>query len=265
MKLKIQRPVAFVPTMGALHAGHQSLVKIAKSYVDEVVVSIFINPLQFESPDDFSNYPKTFADDSKLAQESGATFVWAPTLDEIYPTEPKIISAGEIGKLFEGVHRFGHFDGVLTVVKRLFDLVEPTHAIFGEKDFQQLFLIKEMVAKLELPIKIIAAPTIREASGLAMSSRNSHLESLELERASGIYKALVSAASKPDIKQRRELLTAELTAIPDFLLDYAEIIDEDNFQIADSRTLKARAVVAGWINGVRLIDNMAMSHPRNSK
>ena len=265
MKLKIQRPVAFVPTMGALHAGHQSLVKIAKSYVDEVVVSIFINPLQFESPDDFSNYPKTFADDSKLAQESGATFVWAPTLDEIYPTEPQIISAGEIGKLFEGVHRFGHFDGVLTVVKRLFDLVEPTHAIFGEKDFQQLFLIKEMVAKLELPIKIIAAPTIREASGLAMSSRNSHLESLELERASGIYKALVSAASKPDIKQRRELLTAELTAIPDFLLDYAEIIDEDNFQIADSRTLKARAVVAGWINGVRLIDNMAMSHPRNSK
>jgi pantoate--beta-alanine ligase len=265
MKLKIQRPVAFVPTMGALHAGHQSLVKIAKSYVDEVVVSIFINPLQFESPDDFSNYPKTFADDSKLAQESGATFVWAPTLDEIYPTEPQIISAGEIGKLFEGVHRFGHFDGVLTVVKRLFDLVEPTHAIFGEKDFQQLFLIKEMVAKLELPIKIIAAPTIREASGLAMSSRNSHLESLELERASGIYKALVSAASKPDIEQRRELLTAELTAIPDFLLDYAEIIDEDNFQIADSRTLKARAVVAGWINGVRLIDNMAMSHPRNSK
>jgi pantoate--beta-alanine ligase len=191
MKLQIQRPVAFVPTMGALHAGHQSLVKIAKSYVDKVVVSIFINPLQFENADDFSNYPKTFLDDSKLAEESGATFVWAPTLDEIYPTEPEIISAGEIGNLFEGVHRFGHFDGVLTVVKRLFDLIEPTHAIFGEKDFQQLFLIKDMVAKLELPIEIIAAPTIREPSGLAMSSRNSQLESLELERASGIYKALV--------------------------------------------------------------------------
>ena len=225
MKLQIQRPVAFVPTMGALHAGHQSLVKIAKSYVDKVVVSIFINPLQFENADDFSNYPKTFLDDSKLAEESGATFVWAPTLDEIYPTEPEIISAGEIGNLFEGVHSFGHFDGVLTVVKRLFDLVEPTHAIFGEKDFQQLFLIKDMVAKLELPIEIIAAPTIRESSVLAMSSRNSQLESLELERASGIYKALVLAGNKPDIEQSRELLTAELLAIPDFLLDYAEIID----------------------------------------
>ena len=265
MKLQIQRPVAFVPTMGALHAGHQSLVKIAKSYVDKVVVSIFINPLQFENADDFSNYPKTFLDDSKLAEESGATFVWAPTLDEIYPTEPEIISAGEIGNLFEGVHRFGHFDGVLTVVKRLFDLVEPTHAIFGEKDFQQLFLIKDMVAKLELPIEIIAAPTIRESSGLAMSSRNSQLESLELERASGIYKALVLAGNKPDIEQSRELLTAELLAIPDFLLDYAEIIDEQNFRVADSRTVNARAVVAGWINGVRLIDNMAMSYPRNSK
>ncbi len=265
MKLKIQRPVAFVPTMGALHAGHQSLVKIAKSYVDEVVVSIFINPLQFENPDDFSNYPKTFAEDSKLAEASGATFVWAPMLDEIYPTEPEIISAGEVGKLFEGVHRFSHFDGVLTVVKRLFDLVEPTHAIFGEKDFQQFFLIREMVAKLELPIEIICAPTIREASGLAMSSRNGRLTSLELERASGIYKALASAAKARDIDQGREILNTEIALIPDFLPDYAEIIDEENFQVADSRTLKARAVVAGWINRVRLIDNVAMSYPRNSK
>ena len=150
-------------------------------------------------------------------------------------------------------------------MKRLFDLVEPTHAIFGEKDFQQLFLIKDMVTKLELPIEIIAAPTIREPSGLAMSSRNSQLESLELERASGIYKALVLAGNKPDIEQSRELLTAELLAIPDFLLDYAEIIYEQNFRVADSRTVNARAVVAGWINGVRLIDNMAMSYPRNSK
>jgi len=259
MNLKLNHPTAFVPTMGALHAGHESLIRIAKELANEVVVSIFVNPLQFENPKDFSNYPKTLEIDTKLAEASGATLVWAPTFEEIYPSDPEIISAGEIGNLFEGVHRFGHFDGVLTVVKRFFDLVRPKYAIFGEKDFQQLFLINQMVNQMQLPVKIIAAPTIREANGVAMSSRNSRLSVSEQGQAAGIYLALKAAAAANELERARRLLMKEINAIPGFLLDYAEIIDENSFELATEVTAKPRAIVAGWINGVRLLDNMAMS------
>ncbi|MFM2160265.1 MAG: hypothetical protein RLY39_796 [Actinomycetota bacterium] len=265
MDLEIKQPVALVPTMGALHAGHASLIEIAKKLSEEVVVSIFINPLQFENPNDFSSYPKSITEDIALATKSGATMVWTPTFEEIYPTDPEIIASGEIGNLFEGVHRFGHFDGMLTVVKRLFDLVQPKFAIFGEKDFQQLFLIKRMVAQMKLPIEIIAAPTIREKNGLAMSSRNQKLSISELESATGIYKALVSANSANDLETARLHLTQGVSAIPNFVLDYAQVIDEETFAVADESTLKSRAIVAGWINGIRLIDNMAMSNLGDSK
>jgi pantoate--beta-alanine ligase len=259
MNLKLEHPVALVPTMGALHAGHQSLIKIAKELAENVVVSIFVNPLQFENTNDFSNYPKSLDADTKLAQEVGATFVWIPTFEEIYPNEPTIISAGEIGNLFEGVHRFGHFDGVLTVVKRLFDLTNPEFAVFGEKDFQQLFLIKDMVEKLGLPIKIISAPTIRDSSGLAMSSRNIRLSASDRESAIGIYRALEAANSAPNIEAARVKLVNGIGAIPNFLPDYAELIDENTFEVAKPDTANVRAIVAGWINGVRLIDNMVMT------
>lgn len=265
MDLELKHPVALVPTMGALHAGHKSLIELAEKYSEEVVVSIFVNPLQFENPNDFSNYPKSVAVDIDLAKASGATNVWIPTFEEIYPGNPEIIAAGEIGNTFEGVHRFGHFDGVLTVVKRLFDLVQPKYAIFGEKDFQQLFLIKKMVSQLKLPIEIIAAPTIRESSGLAMSSRNQKLSVSERDSAAGIFKALNSANLAVDLNSARSQLTKGVLAIPNFLLDYAEIIDGDNFSIAKDSTLNCRAIVAGWINGTRLIDNMAMSNLGNSK
>ena len=265
MNLKLNRPVAFVPTMGSLHAGHKSLIEIAKELENEVVVSIFVNPLQFENPEDFTNYPKSISSDTQLAETSGATFVWVPTFEEIYPNNPEIISAGEIGKLFEGVHRFGHFDGVLTVVKRLFDLVQPKFAVFGEKDFQQLFLIKEMVARLDLSVTIISAPTIRETSGLAMSSRNSRLSNSELANASEIYSALGAATSAKSISQARELLLQKAQKISGLILDYAEVIDEDTFDIATESTVKPRAIIAGWINGVRLIDNMAMTNPESAK
>jgi pantoate--beta-alanine ligase len=265
MDLELEHPVALVPTMGALHAGHASLITIAKKYSEEVVVSIFVNPLQFENPNDFSSYPKSVDADIELATTSGATKIWAPTFEEIYPSDPEIIASGEIGNLFEGVHRFGHFDGMLTVVKRLFDLVQPKFAVFGEKDFQQLFLIKRMVAQMKLPIEIITAPTIRESSGLAMSSRNQKLSVTEKENATGIFKALTSAKSAPDLATARTNLTEGVSAIPNFLLDYAEVIDEDTFAIAEDSTLNPRAIVAGWINGIRLIDNMAMSNLGNSK
>ncbi len=265
MDLENKHPVALVPTMGALHAGHASLIEIARKYSDEVVVSIFVNPLQFENPDDFSTYPKSVDADIELATASGATNIWTPTFEEIYPNDPEIIASGEIGNLFEGVHRFGHFDGMLTVVKRLFDLVAPEYAIFGEKDFQQLFLIKRMVAQMQLPIEIIAAPTIRETNGLALSSRNQKLSVTERENAAGIYKALTSANSASDLTGARKNLLNGVKDIPNFLLDYAEVIDEDTFAIATDSTLKSRAIVAGWVNGIRLIDNMVMSNLGNSK
>ena len=265
MDLDLKHPLTLVPTMGALHAGHKSLIEIAKKYSDEVVVSIFVNPLQFENPNDFSNYPKSIEADCDLATASGATKVWIPTFEEIYPTDPDIIASGEIGNLFEGVHRFGHFDGVLTVVKRLFDLTRPKYAIFGEKDFQQLFLIKKMVAQMQLPIEVIAAPTIRESTGLAMSSRNQKLSVTDLDNATGIYRALNLAKSSSNLAEAKSLLAKGVSEIPNFLLDYAEIIDSETFAVADDSTLNPRAIVAGWINGIRLIDNMAMSSLGNSK
>ena len=174
---EIEKPCAFVPTMGALHAGHQSLISQARELCDEVVVSVFVNPLQFEDKEDLAKYPRTPEKDEELAAAAGATVLWRPRYEDIYPAQITKLSAGKLGEKFEGVHRPGHFDGVLTVVNRLFELVKPKYAIFGEKDFQQLFLITKMAAQLHPEIEIISAPTVRETSGLAMSSRNVRLDS----------------------------------------------------------------------------------------
>lgn len=251
------KPCAFVPTMGALHAGHQSLIKIAREYADEVVVSVFVNPLQFEDKADLAKYPKTPEIDEELAREAGATFLWRPEISDIYPGNELRLSSGELGTKFEGVNRPGHFDGVLTVVNRLFTLVRPNFAIFGEKDLQQLFLIRQMAAQLHSEIEIIAAPTIREPSGLALSSRNVRLSAAGREIAEVISKTLRAAATKVSIAEmKREL--SRLSSEPMFRLDYAEIIDAASFEIADDETEDRRAIVAGWVEGVRLIDNFAM-------
>ena len=254
----LTRPCAFVPTMGALHAGHQSLIKMAREYCDEVVVSVFVNPLQFEDKEDLAKYPKTPEIDEQLASEAGATILWRPDVTDLYPGDEKKLSAGELGKRFEGASRAGHFGGVLTVVNRLFELVKPRYAIFGEKDFQQLFLIKKMAAELHPEIEIIAAPTIRELSGLALSSRNVRLSEEGLLTAQSISKAL-RAASKKDSIDEMKIELANLTTQPGFELDYAEIIDEESFELATENTVRARAIIAGWVDGVRLIDNMAMA------
>ena len=255
----LDNPCAFVPTMGALHAGHQSLISRARELADEVVVSIFVNPLQFENKDDLAKYPSTPKHDSELASEAGATILWRPSYESIYPGELKKLSSGEIGRSFEGVHRPGHFDGVLTVVNRLFELCRPKYAIFGEKDFQQLFLIKEMAARLHPEIQIIAAPTIRDTSGLALSSRNVRLSSQGLESAEVISKVLRAASSESSLTSARQALK-QIEKHRSFTLDYAEIIDEESFQVADESSLKTRVIIAGWIEGVRLIDNMAMQN-----
>ena len=238
---------AFVPTMGALHAGHASLFKLAKTLSADVVASIFVNPLQFESEEDLSTYPRTPEIDIEIAASSGVTHLWLPKQNEIYPEGFRKISAGPIGDIYEGKSRAGHFDGVLTVVRRLFDLVQPKVAIFGEKDFQQLQLIKTIADDVE----IIMAPTIREADGLAMSSRNIRLTPEARVAAQIIYRAL--SQSKTEI-ELREILATE----PALTLDYADFIDENTFAHAQSDTRDVRAIVAGWINGVRLIDNVPM-------
>ena len=243
--------------MGALHAGHQSLIAKARELCDEVVVSVFVNPLQFEDKDDLAKYPRTPERDFELAREAGATVLWRPDYETIYPTEINRLSAGELGTKFEGVHRPGHFDGVVTVVNRLFELVKPRYAIFGEKDFQQLFLINQMAARLHPEIEIIPAPTIREISGLAMSSRNVRLSDQALKAAEVISAVLRRATEEETLEAAQEELK-KIKAEPLFTLDYAAIIDEETFEIATPESLKRRAIVAGWIEGVRLIDNMAM-------
>lgn len=230
-----------VPTMGALHKGHQALIKRARELDKEVVVSIFVNPLQFTDASDLEKYPRTPEEDIKIATLAGATEIWFPTYEEIYPNEPEKISAGAVGDLYEGAARPGHFAGVLTVVNRLFEIVEPKSAVFGEKDFQQLWLIKKEFKKPE----IIAVPTVREFDGLALSSRNIRLTESDRAAALIISKALNSPM------QMREILATE----PAFKLDYAEIIDEQTFNLATSETKNKRAIIAGWVNGVRLLDN----------
>ena len=243
-----------VPTMGALHAGHQSLIKLGKDLGEKVIVSIFVNPLQFENKLDLESYPKTFEQDLQFAKEAGATAVFTPSESDIYPGQIEKIEAGSIGDIFEGKSRPGHFSGVLTVVKLLFDLVNPRHAVFGEKDFQQLFLIKKMVNDLKLPVNVVAAPTIRDSSNLALSSRNSRLSVEDKKVAQVMYQAI----TQNNIEDARALMKK----VDGFSLDYLELIDEQSFTLATPDTKNKRLIIAGWVNQVRLIDNMAMGSKR---
>ena len=243
-----------VPTMGALHAGHQSLIKLGKNLGEKVIVSIFVNPLQFENKSDLESYPKSFEQDLQIAEEAGAAAVFTPSELDIYPGQIEKIEAGSVGDIFEGKSRPGHFSGVLTVVKRLFDLVQPKHAVFGEKDFQQLFLIKKMVNDLKLPVNVVAAPTIRDSSNLALSSRNSRLSVEDKKVAQVIYQAL----AQNNIEDARELIKK----VDGFSLDYLELVDEESFTLATPETRNKRLIIAGWVNQVRLIDNMAMGSKR---
>ncbi len=243
-----------VPTMGALHKGHQALIKRARSLSKEVVVSIFINPLQFENKDDLEKYPRSPERDIQLATLAGATEVWMPDYEEIYPGEIKKLSAGSLGSLFEGHARPEHFDGVVTVVNRLFEIVKPATAVFGEKDFQQLAIIKAMKSTVE----IIGVPTVREFDGLALSSRNVRLTEQGRVSANVIHRALAAARLAPTIAIAQEVMDTTLSTEAGFKKDYATIIDEDTFEIATDDVRNKRGIIAGWIDGVRLIDNMKM-------
>lgn len=250
--------IAFVPTMGALHQGHISLVKEAKSLAEQVVMSIFVNPTQFESVEDLVKYPRTLNEDIQLAEAAGVDILWTPDVSEIYPDKYKLIDAGELGRIYEGHTRTGHFDGVLTVVNRLFEIVKPDYVISGEKDFQQLFLIKEFSKRVHPEIEIISGSTIRESSGLALSSRNKRLSPEETISALVISRALKIGGKKESYAGIKSSVLAELATEIDFKLDYFAIVNPKSLlEVDQSHTGPVQLLLAGWVGSVRLIDNFA--------
>jgi pantoate--beta-alanine ligase len=243
-----------VPTMGALHKGHQALIKRARALDKDVIVSIFVNPLQFENKKDLEEYPRSPERDIEIATIAGANEVWFPEYEDLFPEGFKTLSAGGLGNMYEGASRPGHFDGVVTVIDRLFAVAKPDKALFGEKDFQQLTIIKAMKSKVE----IIGVPTVREFDGLAMSSRNVRLSDTGRNIALVIHRALAAAKLAPTVEIAQEILNTTLSTEASFDKDYATIIDEKDFSLADENTENRRAIIAGWVEGVRLIDNMPM-------
>ncbi|MEY4390939.1 MAG: hypothetical protein RLZZ400_682 [Actinomycetota bacterium] len=256
--------VAFVPTMGALHEGHLRLVDLAKENADFVVVSIFVNPLQFGAGEDFDKYPRTLDADCDLLRERACDAVFAPSASEIYPPDgtpgAPTERAGVIGTTFEGAARPGHFDGMLTVVSRLLKIVDPDAAVFGEKDAQQLFLVRKLIGAKFKECELIAAPIVREPSGLAMSSRNRFLSAPEREAATVLSKALraVDMAAKHAlpasfcIEAGNTLFASEPLA----KLDYLTVVDPQLFKpVNDKFRGPALAIVAARVGEVRLIDN----------
>lgn len=249
--------VAFVPTMGALHEGHLALVARARELADTVVVSIFVNPLQFGAGEDLERYPRDLASD-RAALPQG-TLVFAPDPHEIYPDGDVQVglSAGPVGDTFEGATRPGHFDGMLTVVAKLLNIVAPTVVIFGQKDAQQVYLVRRMVADLNLPVAIDVVATVREADGLALSSRNRYLSAEERLTALTLSRALTAAArnsSSPAsaLAAAKEVFAAE----PSVDLDYVELVNPASFApIAPDFAGEATAIVAARIGSTRLIDN----------
>ena len=261
-ELKKAGTIGFVPTMGALHSGHISLVNQAVAENQIVVVSIFVNPTQFNDKNDLARYPRTLESDLKLLEKTGCQIVFAPTAEEVYPEpDTRKFNFGPLETVMEGKHRPGHFNGVAQVVSKLFDFVKPDSAYFGLKDFQQLAIIKEMVKQLKIDIEIVACPIIREESGLAMSSRNELLTTEERKNAAVISETLFKAKELAKQKSVNELETWVIETINknSFLtVEYFEIVDELQLQPVKSWEEECTKVgcIAVFCGKVRLIDNV---------
>ncbi len=263
---RIEGRLAFVPTMGALHEGHLSLVRQARRSADAVAVSIFVNPLQFGPDEDFDRYPRTFDADLEACAAEGVDLVFAPDRAVMYPTEPQVtVDSGPMGKIVEGAARPGHFDGMLTVVLKLLNLVRPDVAIFGEKDAQQLAMIRRMVADLNVPVEIVGGATVREPDGLALSSRNRYLSADERRTALALSRALRAgadaAAGGPAavLGAAESVLDKAATAEPPLVLDYLVLVDPATFTpVTDSHTGPAILAVAGRVGATHLIDNVSL-------
>jgi pantoate--beta-alanine ligase len=269
--LEGQNSVALVPTMGNLHAGHLDLVKLAKQQATCVVVSIFVNPLQFGANEDLANYPRTLAADCEKLQAAGADIVFVPTVAEMYPDfdgqdlkQSITVQLPAVANDLCGASRPGHFAGVATVVLKLFNLVQPQVAVFGKKDYQQLFIIREMVKQLNLAITILAADTVREPSGLAMSSRNGYLSSAEKAQSSQLRAELVSLSEQIKQQGRRanfsslEQAAALNLQRQGWQVDYVAIRAASNLQAASAEDTDVVVLAAAKLGTTRLIDNLSL-------
>lgn len=253
--------VGFVPTMGALHEGHLALVDYARERCDEMVVSIFVNPLQFDREDDLSGYPRTWQADLGLCTSHGVDAIYYPNAKAMYPDGFLTkVSVAEMTEGLCGAHRAGHFDGVTTVVLKLFNAVQPDIAVFGEKDFQQLSVIKRMTRDLDLGVEVVGHPTVRESDGLALSSRNVHLSPQERENALCLWRGLNQAmemakSGEKSAAKLRAAALAEIEAVPEARLEYLEVVDADSLEPLEEINRPARMAVAVWMGETRLIDN----------
>lgn len=258
------RSVGFVPTMGYLHEGHLALVRRARAENETVVVSIFVNPLQFGPQEDYDRYPRDLDRDLYLLEREGVDAVFAPSVSEMYPSgfSTAVVVTGPIAERLEGEARPGHFRGVATVVTRLFGLVQPQRAYFGWKDAQQVLVVQRLVQDLALPVDIVPLPTVREADGLAMSSRNVYLSPEERVAASAIPRGLFAALERFRSGERaaaalRELVRRTLTTTP-VRLEYVSVSDLETFQEVEYVERPALLLVAAWIGTTRLIDNVLL-------
>ena len=259
--------VGFVPTMGALHAGHLSLLKKSIENNATTIISIFVNPTQFNNQEDLEKYPRTLENDvEKIKTISDNIIVYAPTIEDIYEgnTKSEHFNFDGLEHQMEGKFRNGHFDGVGTVVKRLFEIVKPNYAYFGEKDFQQLQIIKKLVEKDKIPIEIIGCPIYREPNGLAMSSRNERLSIEEKKIAAVIFQTLNNAKAlfaTKSAQQVSKFVLKEINKYPDFELEYFEIADETNLLpcIRKTNNKRYRAFIAVFVNKIRLIDTISLN------
>lgn len=256
------KKIGFVPTMGALHNGHIQLVKRCVAENEFAVVSVFVNPTQFNDKNDLLKYPRTLEADCKLLEEAGCNLVFAPTVDEVYPEEDtRLFDFGQLDKVMEGEFRPGHFNGVAQVVSKLFDMVTPDNAYFGEKDFQQLAIIRQMVKQLNSPVEIHPCPIVREESGLAMSSRNTRLTAEQLAEAPKIYQTLLASKAMKETKSVSEVkawVINELNKNEFFRVEYFDIVDGLTLQSLNNWSESGYAVgcIAVFCGEVRLIDNI---------
>ncbi|HSU34977.1 MAG TPA: pantoate--beta-alanine ligase [Propionibacteriaceae bacterium] len=259
-----QGRIAFVPTMGALHNGHRSLIRLARSRSDLVVVSIFVNPLQFGPDEDYARYPRPLEVDLESCEAEGVDIAFVPSVTDLYPPGRQItVSAGALGSVLEGTSRPGHFDGVLTVVLKLLNIIRPDVAVFGQKDIQQLACIQRMVVDLNVPVEVLGAPIVRDPDGLALSSRNVFLSAPERSLALSLSTALEKAATQTSVPAARMAAYEILDRAADdpaFVLDYATLVNPTTFaELPDDYTGPAILAMAAHVGRTRLIDNTILT------
>ena len=264
--------VGLVPTMGALHDGHASLIRAAAAENEAVVTTIFVNPLQFAPTEDLAAYPRDVEADAELAEAAGARYLFTPSIEEMYPFGPRNVltnvSVSSLSATLDGAARPGHFDGVATVVAKLFAIAGTCRAYFGEKDFQQLAIVRRMAADLSFPVEIVGCPTHRESHGLAMSSRNRYLTADERQRAAVIHQALQAGISLVESGELNvgavvSAMSTVLATEPGLALDYAALVDPDTLVVPTAVAGRVRLLIAGRLGKARLIDNLGATSPHS--